>query len=82
MDCIIAHQVPLSMRFSRQEYWSGLPFHPPGGKKHLRNTYKNITGGALKGTQADDVTAQPEGQVTDIRPCGHVTRTQQPAGQI
>ena len=22
----IAHQVPLSMRFSRQEYWSGLPF--------------------------------------------------------
>ena len=22
-------QVPLSMRFSRQEYWSGLPFLPP-----------------------------------------------------
>ena len=22
----VAHQVPLSMRFSRQEYWSGLPF--------------------------------------------------------
>ena len=21
-----AHQVPLSMEFSRQEYWSGLPF--------------------------------------------------------
>ena len=26
----IAHQVPLSMGFSRQEYWSGLPFPPPG----------------------------------------------------
>ena len=26
----IAHQAPLSMRFSRQEYWSGLPFPPPG----------------------------------------------------
>ena len=26
----IAHQVPLSMRFSRQEYWSGLPCPPPG----------------------------------------------------
>ena len=25
-----AHQAPLSMRFSRQEYWSGLPFPPPG----------------------------------------------------
>ena len=22
----VAHQVPLSMRFSRQEYWNGLPF--------------------------------------------------------
>ena len=25
-----AHQAPLSMWFSRQEYWSGLPFPPPG----------------------------------------------------
>ena len=24
-----AHQVPLSMRFSAQEYWSGLPCPPP-----------------------------------------------------
>ena len=27
---IVAHQAPLSMGFSRQEYWSGLPFPPPG----------------------------------------------------
>ena len=26
----IAHQAPLCMGFSRQEYWSGLPFPPPG----------------------------------------------------
>ena len=26
----IAHQVPLPMEFSRQEYWSGLPYLPPG----------------------------------------------------
>ena len=26
----ITCQAPLSMRFSRQEYWSGLPFPPPG----------------------------------------------------
>ena len=25
-----AHQAPLSMGFSRQEYWSGLPCPPPG----------------------------------------------------
>ena len=26
----VAHQTPLSMEFSRQEYWSGLPFPFPG----------------------------------------------------
>ena len=35
----VAHQAPLSMGFSRQEYWSGLPFPSPGnlsdpGVKH------------------------------------------------
>ena len=26
----VAHQAPLSMGFSRQEYWNGLPFFSPG----------------------------------------------------
>ena len=26
----VAYQAPLPMGFSRQEYWSGLPFLPPG----------------------------------------------------
>ena len=26
----VAHQAPLSMGFSRQEYWSGFPFPSPG----------------------------------------------------
>ena len=26
----VAHQFPPSMGFSRQEYWSGLPFPSPG----------------------------------------------------
>ena len=26
----VAHQASLFMGFSRQEYWSGLPCHPPG----------------------------------------------------
>ena len=25
----IVHQAPLSIGFSKQEYWSGLPFPPP-----------------------------------------------------
>ena len=29
MDCV-ARQAPLSMGFSRQEHWSGLPFPPLG----------------------------------------------------
>ena len=29
MDCV-ACQAPLSMGFFRPEYWSGLPFPPPG----------------------------------------------------
>ena len=29
MDCV-ARQAPLSLGFSRQEYWSELPFPPPG----------------------------------------------------
>ena len=31
----VACQVPLSMGFSRQEYWSGLPFPPPEDLPHL-----------------------------------------------
>ena len=32
MDC--SHQAPLSLGFSRQEYWSGLPFPSPGDLPH------------------------------------------------
>ena len=31
----VAHQAPLSMGFSRQEYWSGLPWPPPGDLPNL-----------------------------------------------
>ena len=37
----VAHQAPPSMGFSRQEYWSGLPFYLYGGKKKSKlNTTK------------------------------------------
>ena len=26
----VVHQAPLSMEFSRQEYWGGVPFYSPG----------------------------------------------------
>ena len=33
MNCV-ADQAPLSMEFSRQEYWSGFPFSSPGDLFH------------------------------------------------
>ena len=32
----VARQAPLFMKFSRQEYWSGLPFPTPGDLPYLR----------------------------------------------
>ena len=33
----VAHQAPPSVGFSRQEYWSGLPFPPPGESSRPRD---------------------------------------------
>ena len=50
----VAYWAPLSMRFSRQEYWSRLPFSSPGefpdpglnlGLPHCRQTLYHCTGG-------------------------------------
>ena len=37
----VALQAPLSVGFSRQEYWSGLPCPPPG-KEIIHNTYLDL----------------------------------------
>ena len=49
----VAYQAPLSMGFSRQEYWSGLPFPSPGD---LPNP--GIEPGS-PAFQADALTSQP-----------------------
>ena len=36
----IAHQAPLSMGFSKQEYWSGLPYPPPRDLYSIKNFKK------------------------------------------
>ena len=35
----LTRQAPLSMGFSRQEYWSGLPFPSPGNSSQRRNLF-------------------------------------------
>ena len=45
----VAHQAPLSMGFSRQEYWSGLPFSPPGHLPHPAMELEYLASPALAG---------------------------------
>ena len=44
--CTVACQAPLSMKFSRQEYWSVLPFPPPGDRPNsgIEPTYLALAG--------------------------------------
>ena len=43
----VAHQAPLSMAFSKQEYWSGLPFSSPGDipKTGIELAFPALAGG-------------------------------------
>ena len=43
------HQVPLSMGFSRQEYWSGLPFPPLGDLPNPRIETASLASPVLAG---------------------------------
>ena len=45
----VAHQAPLSMGFSRQEYWSGLPCPPLGGLPDPGIEPVSLTSPALAG---------------------------------
>ena len=57
----VAHQAPPSMGFSRQEYWSGLPFPFPGD---LPNPGIKPRSPAL---QADALTSEPPGKQTVLQ---------------
>ena len=46
----VAHQVPLSMGFSRQEYWSGVPCPPAGDLPHPGITPVSLKPPALAGS--------------------------------
>ena len=54
------HQVPLSMRYSRQGYWSGLPFPSPGD---LPNPGIEPGSSAL---QANSLPAELQGKITHL----------------
>ena len=58
MDC--SHQAPLSIEFSRQEYWSGLPFPSPGD---LPDPGTELRSPAL---QADSLPSEPPAKPCNI----------------
>ena len=52
----VTYQVPLSIGFSRQEYWSGLPFPPPGDLPNPGVEPRSPT------LQADALLSEPPGK--------------------
>ena len=67
----VVHQVPLPMGFSRQEYWSGLPFSPPGdlpgpGIEPVSPTSPTLAGGFFS-SSATWVPGRKKH--TEIQPC-------------
>ena len=61
----VAHQAPLSMGFSRQEYWNVLPFPSPGD---LPNPGFEPRSPALR---ADSLQSEPPGKPweCELEPC-------------
>ena len=53
---LVAHQAPLSMEFSRQEYWSVLPFLSPGYHPDPRIEPRSPT------LRADSLLSEPPGK--------------------
>ena len=44
----VAYQVPPSVGFSREKYWSGLPFPSPGDKKMWSTGERPLVGASYK----------------------------------
>ena len=61
----VAHEAPLSMGFSRGEYWSGLSGLPPG---HLPNPGIEPRSPAL---QVDSLLSEPPGKHPEV----HLTKS-------
>ena len=55
----VGHQAPLSMEFSRQEYWSALSLPLPG---NLPEPEIQLVSAVFPSLQADSLTADPQGK--------------------
>ena len=64
----VAHQAPLSMTFSRQEYWNGLPFPPSGD---LPDSGMEPTSPASPGLAGRFFATEPPGKPHNGPPAPH-----------
>ena len=71
----VNHQTPLSMGFSRQEYWSGLPFSSPGD---LPNPGIEPVSPASPALQADSLPLSHWGSLRPPLGCPQTTLLQMP----
>ena len=60
MPWTVAHKVPLFTRFSRQEYWGGFQFSPPGNYPNYGIKSK------FPALQADSLPSEPPGKPTIV----------------
>ena len=79
----VARQVPLSMKFSRQEYWSGLPCPPPGdlpdpGIKPTSLMCAALTGGSLP----TESPGKPQTKCYEVQICKIGKRWRWGAGEV
>ena len=58
----VAYQAPQSMEFSRQDYWSGLPFPSPGDLPNLGIEAESPT------LKADTLPSEPPGKLISENP--------------
>ena len=61
----VTRQAPLSLEFSRQEYWSGLPFPTPGDLSDLGIEHESPT------FQEDSLPSEPPGKFPPSNQNGH-----------
>ena len=54
-----SHQAPLPMGFRRQEYWSGLPFPPPGDLPNPETEPPSLVAPALAGSLYPEPPGKP-----------------------
>ena len=67
-----ARKAPLSMGFSRKEYWSGLPFLPPGdlpdsGIEPVSLTSPGLTGGFFTTSATKIYSQSPRGDLEQTK---------------